>query len=344
MPIKSKNKDLISMHASIIRSELHKIISNGDKYALIDFPKHSNVGDSAIWLGELIVLRQLSGRGPSYVCDYSSYSEHALRRSLPEGPIFLHGGGNFGDIWPEHQLLREKIFTAFKDRIIVQLPQTVNFNSHAAAARCRTSMDGLYHPLFLVRDDTSAKVVSDLLGFQATITPDAAIFLGSLTSGNRKPTDMLSLLRTDQESAHSGITTSTIEEAPSEDWLVEPAKFRNQCKRAAIMRSSTRLRLSKRHAKDLYYNYLASGRVSRGINQLSNTKVVITDRLHGVLLCLLLGVPCVALDNNYGKVHGYIRYWLSDATGIFLASTYQDAIALTRIITLNSNLASNISK
>ena len=31
---------------------LHELITPGSRCALVDFPMHANVGDSAIWLGE----------------------------------------------------------------------------------------------------------------------------------------------------------------------------------------------------------------------------------------------------------------------------------------------------
>ncbi len=29
------------------------------------------------------------------------------------GPIFLQGGGNLGDLWPNHQAFRERVAAAF---------------------------------------------------------------------------------------------------------------------------------------------------------------------------------------------------------------------------------------
>ena len=35
---------------------------------------------------------------------------------MPEGPIFIHGGGNFGDMWVAHQDFRERVLERFPDR------------------------------------------------------------------------------------------------------------------------------------------------------------------------------------------------------------------------------------
>lgn len=77
-------------------------------YAILDFLDHSNVGDSAIFLGELAWLKAAIGRDPSYVCSMRSYTDD-IDRQLPDGTIYLHGGGNFGDVWPRHQVFCENI-------------------------------------------------------------------------------------------------------------------------------------------------------------------------------------------------------------------------------------------
>src|SRR5215510_13090808 len=83
-----------------LRTIIHSVMENfasGQQYALLDFPNHSNVGDSAIWAGERVYLRQYWGRDPSYVCEHN-LDTRALADAIDDGPILLHGGGNFGDV------------------------------------------------------------------------------------------------------------------------------------------------------------------------------------------------------------------------------------------------------
>lgn len=58
---------------------------------------------------------------------------------------------------------------------------------------------------------------------------------------------------------------------------------------------------------------LAAQRVQRGVDLLSTGETVITDRLHAMLLALQMGRSVVAVDNSYGKVHGYIDSWLAES-------------------------------
>jgi pyruvyl transferase EpsO len=96
--------------------------------ALVDFPNHWNVGDSAIWLGELEILRYLGIR-VVYICDHASYRAEALKKLIGDGLILMSGGGNFGNLYAYHQRWRERILEDFPNNEIVQLPQTIWFTA-----------------------------------------------------------------------------------------------------------------------------------------------------------------------------------------------------------------------
>ena len=138
-----------------IRLALEPFARRWSHCALIDFPNHSNVGDNAIWLGEIAWLAE-AGIDVRYRCDVRSYRRTALAQSLDDdGVIFIHGGGNLGDLWPRHQRLREQVICDFPDRPIVQLPQTIHFSNRASLASARAAFDR--HPDFtlLARDQPS---------------------------------------------------------------------------------------------------------------------------------------------------------------------------------------------
>ena len=105
-----------------IDATLGPIVSGYTECALVGFPDSANVGDSAIWLGELAWLRE-AGVRVVYRCHERDYDANILAESCPNGLILLHGGGNLGDVWPRFQRLRERVIQDFPRRPIVQLPQ-----------------------------------------------------------------------------------------------------------------------------------------------------------------------------------------------------------------------------
>jgi exopolysaccharide biosynthesis protein PssK len=52
---------------------------------------------------------------------------------------------------------------------------------------------------------------------------------------------------------------------------------------------------------------------------------VITDRLHAHILCLLMDIPHVVVDNSYGKVRSFVETWTAGAPGVRLCRDWSEA-------------------
>lgn len=281
-------------------------------FALLDFPDHANVGDSAIYLGEITWLRAWHGIAPAYVCTVDNFSADTLRRAVPDGPIFLHGGGNFGDIWPHHQHLREAVLRAFPERRIVQLPQTIHFDDPSNLSRARDLIAGHGNILLLVRDRKSLELARTAFDCEVRLCPDMALALEPRIPPVWMVHPLVLLLRSDRERAGRKADTPLPAGALASDWLHESPYLRES------MRWLSGLRVAvdgagpvhdRNHHRERFYAALAAHRVGRGLRLLGAGRSVITDRLHGHLLCLLLGLPHIVFDNRYGKLEGFISTW-----------------------------------
>ena len=61
---------------------------------------------------------------------------------------------------------------------------------------------------------------------------------------------------------------------------------------------------------------------------LSKGRAVITDRLHAHILCVLLGIPHVVLDNSYGKVRSFYDTWTSDCDLAYWSDSAAEALTI----------------
>ena len=145
-------RDLIDKLQRRINTVLEPLLPRGVPLALVDFPDHPNVGDSAIWLGELAYLRSRQ-HWPRYRCQIDTYSSRNMKQAIGDGIVLIHGGGNFGDLWQRHQRFREQVIRDFPENRIVQLPQTIHFSYPAALARCTGIVK--YHGPFTLLDRDS---------------------------------------------------------------------------------------------------------------------------------------------------------------------------------------------
>ena len=315
--------ELVAQLQARVGDELAQAIPAGP-LALVDFPDHSNVGDSAIWLGEMAWLDDM-GRTPVYSAALNNFAAGELVQYAPEGPILIHGGGNFGTIWPRHEALRLHLLRQFPGRPIVQLPQSLYYEDDAAAREMAQAIRAHGAFTLLVRDAQSFDFAQSRFDCDVRLCPDAALYLGRLSRAPAKA-DILALLRTDHERVLDAAPLPS--GAICADWLAEGVAERNLM-RARVKVDS--LLASTAQGKRLRrYRMLADWRLRRGLSMLSQGRVVVTDRLHAHILSLLLDIPQVALDNVYGKVSGFAAQWTQRYGGFHRASSRTEAFALAR--------------
>jgi exopolysaccharide biosynthesis predicted pyruvyltransferase EpsI len=282
------------------------------RVAVLDFPDHGNVGDSAIWLGEREALRAL-GVEVVYVSSCDTYDRGTLIRRLGStGVVLLHGGGNFGDLYPRHQAFREQVLDDLPDHTVVQLPQTVWFDRPERLERTRAAVERHGRFSMLVRDRASAELAHAVVPGEVSICPDPATAL-TLARAGAPTTDVLWLLRTDKEAPTS--RRGRVADAAGSvraDWPEDPLPVKARVwatRQTGHLTSRLALPPVARSCDAETWDARARARVDRGVALLSSAHVVVTDRLHGHILSDLLDLPHVALDNSYGKIATYTRCW-----------------------------------
>jgi exopolysaccharide biosynthesis predicted pyruvyltransferase EpsI len=297
----------------------------GAPFCLLDFPDHGNVGDTAIWLGAMAYFREYRGAEPGYVSSLAAFSEAALRASVPEGPIFIHGGGNFGDLWPRHHEFREHVLERFRDREIIQLPQSIHFEHPERVARTAHAIARHGRFRLFVRDQSSYEFATANFDCEVRLCPDMAFFLGALDRQDPPEVDVFYLMRTDKERALGAPTGRPGYTSRVADWLTENRLSIQAHKLSGIARALRGGRLDRIALRSARYDAAGRARMVRGCRLLSSGRVVITDRLHAHILSLLLGIPHAVLDNSYGKLRRFLDVWTGEAAGVYRASSTDDA-------------------
>jgi pyruvyl transferase EpsO len=249
---------------------------------------------------------------------------------MPRGTILIHGGGNFGTLWPHHQALRERILDGLKDYRIVQLPQTIRYEDEASLQQTARLIAS--HPDFhlFVRDAHSLEIAREQLDAKATLCPDAALLLAGKLRREAPVVDCLVLARTDKERAVDGLERAFARSSLSveaADWLDEPRGSWHTLRDRFKYASRRPLASSKwfQFVMLAIWDRLASERTQRGCRLLSRGRIVITDRLHAHILSTLLGIPHIVLDNNYGKLSRFIDAWTKGSPLCHTASSLEHA-------------------
>jgi pyruvyl transferase EpsO len=311
--------------AARFRDTLDGIVAHGRKIVLWDYPSHSNVGDSAIWLGE---RRYLAARGVRI-----RHTTDLWHLDLPRADpltrgtlVLLHGGGSFGDTWPRVQDARESVVQRLRGVPIVQLPQTVHFESPALRDRARRVFEAHGDVTLLARDQRSLAYLRRWFDVRSILCPDAAFLLGDLRHRRPAPQRPVQVLgRTDVESSQdepwpASLVADWVHDEPPRGLLrLQNMHYRVERYSQAPWITSSRLAV---------YDALARRHLGRGIDLLGEGSVVVTDRLHAHILCLLLGIEHVVVDNSYGKLSGFFETWTSSTGLAHWASTRGEALAM----------------
>lgn len=329
----------LSQLVAVIEERVAAVITAGQPVALVNFPNHGNAGDPAIWLGTLRVLERL-GCPVVYSCHHGSFSATALRAALPEGPVLINGGGNFGDLYGPQQALREHLLVELRDRHLVQLPQSIHFQHPENFNRVRRMVAAHGNVTVMVRDAQSKRIAADF-DTRVVSCPDLALGLGRLPRPRAAATDVLWLERQPNSPEH--LSPGAI--APRAglervEWLSELAEDESSWPSPLRTLLDTNRSLTAEGRDDEVarrrlgpelsdtFEPLATAWVDRGLQILSRGRVVVTERLHGHLLSLCLGVPHVVLDNSYGKCRSTYDTWTGTHPLAHWASSAEEALCI----------------
>ena len=296
---------------------LRRVLAGAGQVALLDFPAHTNAGDSLIYLGQDRLLRA-AGCSVGYVADTRTYDPAVLRRRVPHGPILLQGGGNLGDRWLPTQEFRERVVADFPERPIVQLPQSIDFTDPVRQRRAGEIF--ARHPdlLLLMRDHRSLdRARAAFPGNRVEFCPDLAVGVGRLPRPSTPDHDVVMLLREDSERAaahrYALPPGTTVLRA---DWGFRGwsrARWSLLMAPSAVSRRAAPLRAGAQGLVERSFDELARFSVDAASALLSRGRIVVTDRLHATVLAALMGIPVIALDNANGKISAahaaYLHRW-----------------------------------
>jgi pyruvyl transferase EpsO len=317
---------------ALLRDALLSLVRPGEQCVLLDYPNYPNVGDNAIWLGQIRILR-LAGIRIVSIGDLSLDSWEEIAGAIGDRTILINGGGNFGDLWGRHQIFRERLCQEFPRNRIIQLPQSIHYKDDAKRLASQEVFRNHQDVHLMVRDRRSLEIAEGFAPGRAYLVPDAALCLPRKVRTRPDPRyDMLVLFRTDAESTRvEGVGMALPDGifAKVTDWLDEEIGVWHQFY-ARLQKIDPDKRPWLRPAVNAMVsgsaNRLAEVRFDRGIDLIQSARVVVTDRLHTVVLSWLCGVPVFFSDNTYGKLSGVLECWLKDESDIFRCDSQEEAL------------------
>lgn len=305
------NEDGIKQLRGRITNSLLPLI--GNKCALYDVPFYKNIGDVLIWQGE---LNFLEGNGIE-ILDFADYHTYKKLKFSADVTILFQGGGNIGDLYHEHVDMLLKLVGDFPNNRIIVFPQTVFYKDEKRMKQDFALLRKHGNLYFCARDNTSYEIIKPLLADKALVLPDMAFCIDRhfLRQWQKKVSyNSLYVRRNDVEANGSIIQGSfdTVTDWPCFEHKIKSSNILNTAF-DRIYRYLPFVRFVLRERWKQYANNSFRLLMLRdGVSFISPYKEIVSERLHGCILAILLDKEVTVVDNSYGKNKSFFETWLKD--------------------------------
>ena len=250
-------------------------------------PTHTNLGDHAITYTFLNIFKSLN------IAIFSlSFQELCLLKAknhlniMNGNPIFINGGGNLGTLWPNLELVMRCVISSNPNSTITILPNTIFYsNSEKDFSELNISkqiFNSHSHVKIFARERYSYEFMKNHYN-DVELCPDIVLSLNQ--TQNLKREGCLLCLRQDKEKT---LTKHDL------DIITEQLKhlFSNNIKHTDT------------HSTKPFPPQMREEKINEKLTEFSESKLVITDRLHGMIFAAITSTPCIVLNSLSPKVIG----------------------------------------
>lgn len=308
----SRERNIVSNIKKRIRQ------ASRDTVMFVMTPEHGNLGDHAIAIATIQMLRELNMPYTEITADELKLMHKHKKMHLMNGrPILVNGGGNIGTLWMGVEKLFRGIIQACPKSAIVCLPNTAYFEpleqgqyEFAQSGQIYRSHEKL---TIFAREKISFELLSKLHD-RVVLVPDMVLSLNECRSATRRNGCLL-CLRSDRERTRD-----------------------NQTDRIILDQTG------QLFGGNVFYSDMNTGKnipakcreeeLSKKYDAFRSAELVITDRLHGMIFAAITGTPCIVIDSKSPKVRGCYE-WIRELGYICFADSPEQIPDLYRTMPKN---------
>lgn len=293
---------------------------------LMDIPTNGNLGDQALVYAAKEFIRSNMSSTEINIIEVPNNEINSsikfLSKNLDENDIVVwNGGGNLGTIYPTAELSRWSAFRAFKKQQIIMFPQSVFYSSHENKFLDKSIYfyNNKSNLSVYLREKRSFDFFSKNFSVnKIELVPDIVFFLENKLPINipnaQNRNGIITLLRRDKEKS----------------------KFDNE-KLIGLLSEIDSVTQS-----DTYIDNIQVGNLNRNKlladkwREIAKHKLVVTDRLHGVIFAYLTKTPVLVIPNNNWKIESTCETWLSSASSVEILGLNEltDSLVSSKVIKL----------
>lgn len=304
-------KKLYYKKNAIKKLQVYKKFKDQKKIIYLLSPEHGNLGDQAI---AIAIKKMLEDKyKDNMVFEFSLEEYTYLKKSISKNigikdPIYLHGGGNLGNLYINEEIQRRDVIKRFPENKITIMPQSISFTNDERGIREMEITKKIYNNHknlnIICREEKSFKTAETL--FQKNnlfFSPDSVLYLSDYYKKNTKRDGVLFALRRDKEKVVDDLKIVKIkkilmnlnEEATNQDTIIDK-------------------KININNRINEFDNIL---------NSFSKSKLVVTDRFHGAIFSYITNTPCIVFKSLDHKISEGIK-WFSNVEFIHYAENNEN--------------------
>lgn len=233
--------------------------------------------------------------------EYDKYSKWLAKYTPKSRIILVPGGGFLGCLWPKEEYRVRDILKKFSRNRIIVFPQTVTFDLGSKDGRkFFEESKKIYeaHPnlTIFVREAKSCRFMQEYMPkVNCYMVPDIVTELKTDVTGSAARSGILFCMRSDLEKALPESDVRLIMECVKTRFKGESVEFTDMATKGG--------RVIPPQERD--------EEVTKKLKQFAASRLVVTDRLHGMIFSALVGTPCIAFNNSNGKVR-MVYEWVKE--------------------------------
>lgn len=265
------------------------------KIILFGTSEHGNIGDAAITVGTYEFIKKYY---PDYkLIDISTYEFNDIFEKIKgivndNDLIFLQGGGNLGNKYIVEENVRRKVISSFPNNKIVILPQTIYFEDNEDGKRELEISQKIYNNhnslTIFTRGAKSLELAQKYFpSAESHLMIDMALNIKKIPINTRQ--GILTCIRNvDDESGFNKEKYQKIFDIVNQ---IDP----NYNQTTNVL---------DKNINKIYRNY----EVNKQLENFSQHKLVVTDRLHGLIFALITKTPCIVLSSYNYKLNEFVEF------------------------------------
>lgn len=228
--------------------------------------------------------------------------------------ITIIGGGNFGNIYISIERMRQYFIKKFPNNKIICFPQTIEFSQDLEGKKELKRAKNIYEKhkklVLLAREQKSFEnMKKNFKNTEIFLIPDIVLSLNEKEPEEERKNITICFRKDKENNIDMSIKKKINEdlERKYNDILIQADTHVGDIKISEKQRS--------KYLKEIWEKFKKS-------------KLVVTDRLHGMIFCAITGTPCIALPNSNGKIESTYNTWLKNIRYIKMLNSQSTAIEI----------------